>query len=79
MIPRILAIAALLVLAGPAAAQGSPLPFTLKQIAPGVYAAIDGPEHKAGSILSELPPKIPGERFSKRLAKIWEALMRTAC
>ena len=49
MIPRILAIAALLVLAGPAAAQGSPLPFTLKQIAPGVYAAIDGPEHKAGS------------------------------
>jgi glyoxylase-like metal-dependent hydrolase (beta-lactamase superfamily II) len=25
------------------------LPFVLKQIGPGVYAAIDGPEHKAGS------------------------------
>ncbi|MFL6728881.1 MAG: MBL fold metallo-hydrolase [Sphingomicrobium sp.] len=25
------------------------LPFTLKQLGPGVYAAIDGPEHKAGS------------------------------
>src|SRR3954447_25753569 len=30
------------------AAQGS-LPFVLKQVGPGVYAAIDGPEHKAGS------------------------------
>jgi len=48
MIPRALAIAVLLALAGPAAAQ-EPLPFTLKQIGPGVYAAIDGPEHKAGS------------------------------
>jgi len=26
-----------------------PLPFALKQLGPGVYAAIDGPEHKAGS------------------------------
>ena len=26
-----------------------PLPFVLKQIGPGVYAAIDGPDHKAGS------------------------------
>ena len=25
------------------------LPFVLKQLGPGVYAAIDGPEHKAGS------------------------------
>jgi glyoxylase-like metal-dependent hydrolase (beta-lactamase superfamily II) len=30
------------------AAQPS-LPFVLKQVGPGVYAAIDGPEHKAGS------------------------------
>lgn len=44
-----LAVAA--VLAVPAAGQApSPaLPFTLKQVGPGVYAAIDGPEHKAGS------------------------------
>ncbi|HEX6604614.1 MAG TPA: MBL fold metallo-hydrolase [Sphingomicrobium sp.] len=42
---------ALALFAGPAAAQPSsePLPFTLKQVGPGVYAAIDGPEHKAGS------------------------------
>jgi cyclase len=26
-----------------------PLPFVLKQVGPGIYAAIDGPEHKAGS------------------------------
>jgi cyclase len=31
----------------PAFAQ--PLPFELKQVGPGVYTAIDGPEHKAGS------------------------------
>ncbi len=39
-------------LGGAAAAQGaapSALPFVLKQIGPGVYAAIDGPEHKSGS------------------------------
>jgi glyoxylase-like metal-dependent hydrolase (beta-lactamase superfamily II) len=35
-------------LSGPAVAQ-EPLPFELKQLGPGVYAAIDGPEHKAGS------------------------------
>jgi glyoxylase-like metal-dependent hydrolase (beta-lactamase superfamily II) len=29
--------------------SASALPFTLKQVGPGVYAAIDGPEHKAGS------------------------------
>jgi glyoxylase-like metal-dependent hydrolase (beta-lactamase superfamily II) len=27
----------------------APLPFVLKQIGPGVYAAIDGPDHKSGS------------------------------
>jgi glyoxylase-like metal-dependent hydrolase (beta-lactamase superfamily II) len=32
-----------------AAAQTAPLPFVLKQVGPSVYAAIDGPEHKAGS------------------------------
>ena len=30
-------------------AQPAPLPFVLKQVGPGVYAAIDGPQHKAGS------------------------------
>ena len=52
MIFRVLAAAALLALAGPASAQApSPaaLPFELKQLGPGVYAAIDGPEHKSGS------------------------------
>ena len=41
----------LIALAAPALAQapGPALPFTLKQVGPGVYAAIDGPEHKAGS------------------------------
>lgn len=39
--------ASLFTLGGPAAAE--PLPFVLKQVGPGVYAAIDGPEHKAGS------------------------------
>jgi cyclase len=46
-------IAALGLLAAPcgvAAAQvPAPLPFVLKQVGPGVYAAIDGPEHKSGS------------------------------
>src|SRR5690348_18350142 len=32
-----------------ASAQTAPLPFALKQVAPGVYAAIDGPQHRAGS------------------------------
>jgi glyoxylase-like metal-dependent hydrolase (beta-lactamase superfamily II) len=52
MILRALAVAALVALGGPAAAQiPSPaaLPFVLKQLGPGVYAAIDGPEHKSGS------------------------------
>ena len=45
------AIVAILALGGLAHAEGStaPLPFVLKQVGPGVYAAIDGPEHKAGS------------------------------
>ena len=34
--------------AAPVPAQPA-LPFVLKQVGPGVYAAIDGPEHKAGS------------------------------
>jgi cyclase len=41
------ALVALLAFGGAASAQG--LPFTLRQVGPGVYAAIDGPEHKAGS------------------------------
>lgn len=41
--------AALLAISMPAAAQAPSLPFTLKQVGPGVYAAIDGPDHKAGS------------------------------
>ena len=39
---------ALLSIASAASAETS-LPFVLKQVGPGVYAAIDGPEHKAGS------------------------------
>lgn len=35
--------------ASAASAQPAALPFTLKQLGPGVYAAIDGPDHKAGS------------------------------
>lgn len=31
------------------APQPRPLPFVLKQVGPGVYAALDGAEHKAGS------------------------------
>jgi cyclase len=46
---RICAAAALaFAAAAPASAQPA-LPFVLKQVGPGVYAAIDGPEHKAGS------------------------------
>lgn len=29
--------------------HASPLPFQLTQVGPGVYAATDGPQHKAGS------------------------------
>lgn len=43
----ILAVAAIGALSCSASAQN--FPFTLKQVGPGVYAAIDGPEHKAGS------------------------------
>jgi cyclase len=49
---RAFAVAALVALTGPAAAQAvSPaaLPFVLQEVGPGVYAAIDGPEHKSGS------------------------------
>ena len=52
MILRSLAASILLWLCVPAIAQApspAPLPFVLKQVGPGVYAAIDGPEHKAGS------------------------------
>ena len=52
MILRAVLFAALVPLAVPALGQEptSPsLPFVLKQVGPGVYAAIDGPEHKAGS------------------------------
>jgi len=45
----ILAIALIATVSGPTAAQTSSLPFVLKELAPGVYAAIDGPEHKSGS------------------------------
>ena len=48
MIGRILAASVALV-AGAASAQEPTPPFVLKQVGPGVYAAIDGPEHKAGS------------------------------
>jgi len=45
---RALAGLMLVTLGAPVAAQ-APLPFELKQVGPGVYAAIDGPEHKSGS------------------------------
>ena len=45
---RLVVLAAALGLAAPAFAQ-APLPFVLKEVGPGVYAAIDGPDHKAGS------------------------------
>jgi glyoxylase-like metal-dependent hydrolase (beta-lactamase superfamily II) len=38
----------LLALSAMASAQAA-LPFALKQVGPGVYAAIDGPEHKSGA------------------------------
>jgi len=52
MILRALAVPVCLSLAGSAVAQEPPstsLPFALKQVGPGVYAAIDGPDHRAGS------------------------------
>jgi len=39
----------LAVLAAAQASAPAALPFELKQVGPGVYAAIDGPEHKSGS------------------------------
>src|SRR5215475_5580614 len=47
MFTRLIAVAALM--SSTVAAAQTPLPFELKQVGPGVYAAIDGPEHKAGS------------------------------
>src|SRR5689334_20976508 len=47
MLHRLLAVA--IALSANASAQSPALPFTLKQVGPGVYAAIDGPEHEAGS------------------------------
>jgi len=38
-----------LIAAGSPISAQPPLPFELKQLGPGVYAAIDGPEHKSGS------------------------------
>ena len=46
---RIFAAFAALTATGAASAAAPALPFLLKQVGPGVYAAIDGPEHKAGS------------------------------
>src|SRR5262245_1892872 len=46
--PRLLIAAAALSWSAAAAGQ-APLPFELKQVGQGVYAAIDGPEHKSGS------------------------------
>ena len=45
--PLIGAVSSLFALGAPASA--AELPFVLKQLGPGVYSAIDGPEHKAGS------------------------------
>lgn len=49
MKPWIIAGALFAALNGAASAQAPALPFVLKEVGPGVYAAIDGPEHKAGS------------------------------
>jgi len=48
MILRSLILGSTLAIGSAAFAQPT-LPFVLKQVGPGVYAAIDGPEHKAGS------------------------------
>ncbi|WP_028970313.1 MBL fold metallo-hydrolase [Sphingomonas sp. URHD0057] len=48
MVKLLVVAAVLLTLSGAASAQTAPLPFTLKQVGPGVYAAIE-PEHQAGS------------------------------
>jgi cyclase len=46
---RALAAVLLFGIATTAAAEAPSLPFELKQVGPGVYAAIDGPEHKSGA------------------------------
>lgn len=48
MLRSIVALAALVTATG-ISAQPAQLPFVVKQVGPGVYAAIDGPAHKAGS------------------------------
>ena len=48
----IVAFGILVALGGGASAQApsaAPIPFILKEVGPGVYAALDGPQHKAGS------------------------------
>jgi glyoxylase-like metal-dependent hydrolase (beta-lactamase superfamily II) len=45
----ITSFAAFAAVGGTASAEAPSLPFVVKQVGPGVYAAIDGPEHKAGS------------------------------
>jgi cyclase len=49
MMLRSLFVGLSVLISGTAFAQPASLPFVLKQVGPGVYAAIDGPEHKAGS------------------------------
>jgi glyoxylase-like metal-dependent hydrolase (beta-lactamase superfamily II) len=49
MMKRLFAGFAVVLSASASAQAPTALPFTLKQVGPGVYAAIDGPEHKAGS------------------------------
>jgi cyclase len=49
---RAIAVSTLLTLPGAASAEvasPTPLPFVLKEVGPGVYAAIDGPDHRSGS------------------------------
>lgn len=53
MVSKLIATLVVLAALGEGAAaqapQAPPLPFVLKQVGAGVYAALDGPEHKAGS------------------------------
>jgi cyclase len=49
MFRTLAALAAPLTLASAQTPAAAALPFVLTQVGPGVYAAIDGPEHKAGS------------------------------
>jgi cyclase len=49
MFRTLAALAAPLTLASVQTPATAALPFVLTQVGPGVYAAIDGPEHKAGS------------------------------